>query len=40
MLDSVPDPAHKLRETLAGRLDQATREIANVRTFLDAREPE
>ena len=39
MLDSFPDAAHKLRETLAGRLDQATREIANVGAFLDAREP-
>ena len=39
MLDSFPDAAHKLRETLAGRLDQATREIVNVRDFLDAHEP-
>ena len=39
MLDSFPDAARKLRETLAGRLDQATREIINVRDFLDAHEP-
>jgi CRP-like cAMP-binding protein len=39
MLDSFPDAARKLRETLAGRLDQATREIVNVRDFLDAHEP-
>ena len=31
--------AHKLRETFAGRLDLATREITNVGTFLDAHEP-
>src|SRR5262249_39595109 len=40
MLDSFPDAARKLREILAGRLDQATREIVNVRAFLDAHEPE
>ena len=39
MLDSFPDAAHKLRETLAGRVDQAAREIINVGAFLDAREP-
>jgi CRP-like cAMP-binding protein len=39
MLDSFPDSARKQRETLAGRLDQATREIVNVRAFLDAHEP-
>jgi CRP-like cAMP-binding protein len=39
MLDSFPDAARKLRETLASRLDQATREIVNVRAFLDAHEP-
>ena len=39
MLDSFPDAALKLRETLAGRLDQATREIATVRAFLEAHEP-
>ena len=39
MLDSFPDAARKLRETFAGRLDLATREIANVGAFLDAREP-
>jgi CRP-like cAMP-binding protein len=39
MLDSFPDAARKLREILAGRLDQATREIVNVRAFLDVHEP-
>src|SRR5215475_15645824 len=39
MLDSFPDAARKLRATLAGRLDQATREIVDVRAFLDAHEP-
>jgi CRP-like cAMP-binding protein len=39
MLDSFPDAANKLREILAGRVDQATREIANVGAFLDAHEP-
>jgi CRP-like cAMP-binding protein len=36
MLDSFPDAAHKLREIMAGRLDQSTREITNVRSVLDA----
>jgi CRP-like cAMP-binding protein len=36
MLDSFPDAAQKLREILAGRLDQSTREITNVRSALDA----
>jgi CRP-like cAMP-binding protein len=39
MLDSFPDAARKLRETLAGRLDLATREIAAVGALLDARQP-
>src|SRR5262249_16199575 len=39
MLDSFPDAARKLRETLAGRLGQATREIGEVGGFLDADEP-
>ena len=39
MLDSFPEAARKLREILAGRLDQATREISNVRAVLDAHEP-
>ena len=39
MLDSFPDAAQKLRETLAVRLDQVTREIVNVGVFLDARQP-
>jgi CRP-like cAMP-binding protein len=38
MLDSFPDAARKLREIMAGRLDQSTREIGNVRAFLDAHE--
>ena len=39
MLDSFPDAAGKLREALAGRLNQSTREIANVRTVLDIEQP-
>ena len=39
MLDSFPEAARKLREILAARLDQATREITNVRAVLDAHEP-
>ena len=39
MLDSFPEAARKLREILAARLDQATREISNVRAVLDAQEP-
>ena len=39
MLDSFPEAARKLREILAARLDQTTREISNVRTVLDAHEP-
>ena len=39
MLDSFPEAARKLREILAARLDQATREISNVRPVLDAHEP-
>jgi CRP-like cAMP-binding protein len=39
MLDSFPDAARKLREILTARLDQATREISNVRAVLDAHEP-
>src|SRR5690242_2532144 len=35
MLDSFPDAAQKLREILAGRLDQSTREITGVRAVLD-----
>jgi CRP-like cAMP-binding protein len=38
MLDSFPDAAHKLREILAGRIDQSTREITNVRAVLDSRD--
>jgi len=36
MLDSFPDAARKLRDTMAGRLDQSTREIGNVGAVLDA----
>ncbi len=39
-LDSFPDAARKLREVLAARLDQSTREMDNLRAVLDAREPE
>src|SRR3984893_7548728 len=39
MLDSLPDAARKLRAWLACRLDQATREIVDVRPCLDAPEP-
>jgi len=38
MLDSFPDAARRLRETLASRLDDATREFVKVRAFLDAYE--
>jgi CRP-like cAMP-binding protein len=38
MLDSFPDAARRLRETLASRLDDATREIVKMRAFLDADE--
>jgi CRP-like cAMP-binding protein len=36
MLDSFPDSAHRLREIFAGRLNQSTREISNLRAVLDA----
>ncbi len=39
MLDSFPDAAHKLREIMATRLNQSSREIYNVRAILDAHEP-
>jgi CRP-like cAMP-binding protein len=39
MLDSFPDAARTLRETLATRLDQSTREFQNVRAALHAHEP-
>jgi CRP-like cAMP-binding protein len=39
MLDSFPDAAHKLREIMATRLNQSSREIYNVRAMLDAHEP-
>ena len=38
MLDSFPDAARRLRETLASRLDDAAREIVKVRAFLEAYE--
>jgi CRP-like cAMP-binding protein len=40
MLDSFPDAARKLRDILANRLDQSSREIGNVRAVLDAHERE
>ncbi len=40
MLDSFPDAARKLREILAARLDQSTREFSSLRGALDAQEPE
>ena len=40
MLDSFPDAARKLREIMAGRLDQSTRDIDSVRAVLDAHERE
>jgi CRP-like cAMP-binding protein len=39
MLDSFPEAARKLREILAARLDQSTREITNLRAVLDVHEP-
>jgi CRP-like cAMP-binding protein len=39
MLDSFPDAARRLREILAARLDQSTRDISNLRSVLDAHEP-
>src|SRR5262245_48102476 len=39
MLDSFPEAAAKLREILASRLDQTTRQIASIGMFLDAHEP-
>ena len=38
MLDSFPDAARRVREVLATRLDQSTREIDTVRAMLDAYE--
>jgi CRP-like cAMP-binding protein len=39
MLDSFPDAARKLRDIMAGRLDQSTRDIVNVCAVLDAHDP-
>jgi CRP-like cAMP-binding protein len=36
MLDSFPESARKLRDALAGRVDQSTRDIYNLRTVLDS----
>src|SRR5712691_9523477 len=36
MLESFPDAARSLRDILASRLDQSVREVAGVRTILDA----
>ncbi len=38
MLDSFPDAARRVREVLATRLDQSTREVYSVRAMLDAYE--
>jgi CRP-like cAMP-binding protein len=38
MLDTFPDAARKLRDTLAMRLDQSARDISGVRAVLDAYE--
>jgi CRP-like cAMP-binding protein len=38
MLDSFPDSARKLRDIFAGRLNQSTRDISNLRAVLDAYE--
>ena len=35
MLDGFPDAARRLRDHMAARTDQATREMVNVRTTLD-----
>jgi CRP-like cAMP-binding protein len=39
MLDSIPEAAHNLREALAARLEQSTREIHKIGASLDAQEP-
>ncbi len=39
MLDSFPEAARRLREILAERLDQSSREIHGVRAALDTRDP-
>jgi CRP-like cAMP-binding protein len=39
MLDSFPDAARKLREIVAARLEQSTREFSNLRAAFDAQEP-
>jgi CRP-like cAMP-binding protein len=36
MLDSFPESARKLRDVLAGRLDQSTGDIYNLRAVLDS----
>jgi CRP-like cAMP-binding protein len=38
MLDSFPDNARRLRDAFAGRLNQSTREMFDLRTVLDAYE--
>jgi CRP-like cAMP-binding protein len=38
MLDSFPDSARRLRDAFAGRLNQSTREMFDLRTVLDAYE--
>jgi CRP-like cAMP-binding protein len=38
MLDSFPDVARKLREIIAARLDESTRDISQLRPVLDAQD--
>jgi CRP-like cAMP-binding protein len=38
MLDSFPDVARKLREIIAARLDESTRDISKLRPILDAQD--
>jgi hypothetical protein len=38
MLDSFPESARKLRDAFAGRLDQSTQEICDLRAVLDSYE--
>jgi CRP-like cAMP-binding protein len=38
MLDSFPDNARRLRDAFAGRLNQSTREMSDLRTVLDSYE--
>jgi len=38
MLDSFPDVARRLREIIAARLDESTRDISKLRPVLDGQE--